>query len=150
MADTLTPERRSKNMAAIHSANTKPELYLRKRLFARGFRYRIGQKGIPGRPDIFLRKYNTAVFVHGCFWHRHPGCKDAHMPRSRVEFWTQKFARNVQRDAEVRQELNRRGIKCLTVWECTIKRMVKDPATEARVLQTCSDFILSDGEFLEL
>ena len=91
MADIVSPERRSKNMSAIRSKDTKPEIYLRKLLFAEGYRYRIAEKSIPGHPDMFLRKYNTAIFVHGCFWHRHQGCKYAYMPKSRVEFWQKKF-----------------------------------------------------------
>ena len=91
MADIVSPEKRSQNMSAIRSKNTKPEVYLRKLLFAQGYRYRIADKSVPGHPDIFLRKYNTAIFVNGCFWHRHPGCKYAYTPKSRVEFWQKKF-----------------------------------------------------------
>ena len=87
MADIVSPEKRSQNMSAIRSKNTKPEVYLRKLLFAQGYRYRIADKSVPGHPDIFLRKYNTAIFVNGCFWHRHPDCKYAYTPKSRVEFW---------------------------------------------------------------
>ena len=82
MADIVSPEQRSKNMAAIRSKNTKPEVYLRKLLFAQGFRYRIAAKNVPGHPDMFLRKYNTAIFVHGCFWHHHKGCRYAYNPKS--------------------------------------------------------------------
>ncbi len=91
MADIVSPEKRSQNMSAIRSKNTKPEVYLRKLLFAQGYRYRIADKSVPGHPDIFLRKYNTAIFVNGCFWHRHPGCKYAYTPKSRVEFWQKKL-----------------------------------------------------------
>lgn len=123
MADIVSPEKRSQNMSAIRSKNTKPEVYLRKLLFAQGYRYRIADKSVPGHPDIFLRKYNTAIFVNGCFWHRHPGCKYAYTPKSRVEFWQKKFDDNVRRDSAVKAELLEHGIKCLIVWECTIKRM---------------------------
>ena len=126
MADIVSPEKRSQNMSAIRSKNTKPEVYLRKLLFAQGYRYRIAGKSVPGHPDIFLRKYNTAIFVNGCFWHRHPGCKYAYTPKSRVEFWQKKFDDNVRRDSAVKAELLEHGIKCLIVWECTIKRMQKD------------------------
>lgn len=102
-------------MAAIRSKNTKPEVYLRKLLFAKGYRYRVADKNILGHPDIFLRKYNTAIFIHGCFWHRHQGCKYAYAPKSRVEFWQKKFDDNVRRDAVVRAELQERGVKCLIV-----------------------------------
>lgn len=85
MADIVSPEKRSQNMSAIRSKNTKPEVYLRKLLFAQGYRYRIADKSVPGHPDIFLRKYNTAIFVNGCFWHRHPGCKYAYTPKRMVK-----------------------------------------------------------------
>lgn len=98
MTDIVSAEERSRNMAAIRNRDTKPEVYLRKLLFVRGYRYRIAAKSVPGHPDIFLRKYNTAIFVHGCFWHRHQGCKYAYTPKSRVEFWQKKFDDNVRRD----------------------------------------------------
>ena len=87
MTDIKSPEERSRNMAAIRSKDTKPEVYLRKLLFAQGYRYRKNYKKIPGHPDIYLPKYRTAIFVHGCFWHRHQGCKYAYMPYSNIEFW---------------------------------------------------------------
>ena len=95
--DIKSPEERSKNMAAIHSKNTKPEVYFRKLLFAQGYRYSLNSKNIPGHPDIYLKKYNTAIFVHGCFWHRHEGCKYAYMPKSRAEFW-EKSLRQIKRE----------------------------------------------------
>ena len=98
MEDIVSVEQRSRNMAAIRSRDTKPEVYLRKLLFVKGYRYRIADKTVPGHPDIFLRKYNTAIFVHGCFWHRHQNCKYAYTPKSRVEFWQKKFDDNVKRD----------------------------------------------------
>lgn len=143
MADTISPEHRSKNMSAIRSKDTKPEIYLRKLLFAEGYRYRIAEKSVPGHPDIFLRKYNTAIFVHGCFWHRHQGCKYAYMPKSRVEFWQKKFDDNARRDSIVQHELQEQEIKCLIVWECTIKQMVKDSAIEKAFLSQIKLFIKS-------
>ena len=121
--DIVTPEQRSKNMAAIRSKDTKPEIYFRKLLFAKGYRYSLNSKKVPGHPDMYLRKYNTAVFVHGCFWHRHGGCKFAYMPKSRIEFWKNKFEVNQKRDLVVRNELFENNIKCLVVWECSIKKM---------------------------
>ena len=150
MSDILSPEQRSKNMSAIHSKNTKPEVYLRKLLFAEGYRYRISEKSIPGHPDIFLRKYNTAVFIHGCFWHRHEGCKYAYIPKSRLEFWQKKFDDNVRRDAVVKNELKKHGIKCLIVWECTIRQMKKETQLRSRVIKECEDFFLSDKQMLEI
>ena len=98
MADIKSPEERSRNMRAIRSKDTKPEIYLRKLLFAQGLRYRKNVQKLPGSPDMYLAKYRTAIFVHGCFWHRHQGCKYAYMPKSRTEFWVEKFDINVSRD----------------------------------------------------
>ena len=150
MADILSPEERSRNMAAISSRDTKPEVYLRKLLFARGYRYRIANKSIPGHPDIFLRKYNTAIFVHGCFWHRHPGCKYAYTPKSRIEFWQKKFDDNVRRDAVVAEELQKQGIKQLIIWECTVKQMKKSRSVESDYLSKVIEFILAEGLYKEL
>lgn len=150
MADIVSKEQRSKNMSAIRSRDTKPEVYLRKLLFAEGYRYRIAEKSVPGHPDIFLRKYNTAIFVHGCFWHRHQGCKYAYTPKSRIDFWQKKFADNVKRDAAVKDELRKQNIKCLIVWECTIKRMMKTPKAESEIIKRCIDFMLSGEQILEI
>ena len=148
--DIKSPEERSKNMAAIHSKNTKPEIYLRKLLFARGYRYGVNSKSVPGHPDIYMKKYNTTVFVHGCFWHRHEGCKYAYMPKSRVEFWLKKFEANVKRDELVRKELASKKIKVLIVWECTIKRMKKNKKTEEEVISLIEKFLLSSEFELEI
>lgn len=150
MADIVSPERRSKNMSAIRSKDTKPEIYLRKLLFAEGYRYRIAEKSIPGHPDMFFRKYNTAIFVHGCFWHRHQNCKYAYMPKSRVEFWQKKFNDNVRRDTVVKAALQENNVKCLIVWECTIKQMMKDSDVECRIIDECRSFLSSDELLLEL
>lgn len=150
MADIVSPEKRSQNMSAIRSKNTKPEVYLRKLLFAQGYRYRIADKSVPGHPDIFLRKYNTAIFVNGCFWHRHPGCKYAYTPKSRVEFWQKKFDANVRRDSAVKAELLEHGIKLLTVWECAIRRMQRDKIEEERALAKIILFIKSNEKNAEI
>lgn len=150
MADIVFPKQRSKNMSAIRSRNTKPEVYLRKLLFAQGYRYRIAVTSIPGHPDIFLRKYNTAIFVHGCFWHRHHGCKYAYMPKSHVEFWRKKFDDNVRRDAVVRAALQRDKTKCLVIWECKIKQMMKNPEIENTIMQRCREFLHSRDLWIEL
>lgn len=150
MADIVSKEQRSRNMSAIRSSNTKPEVYLRKLLFAEGYRYRIAEKNVPGHPDIFLRKYNTAIFVHGCFWHRHQGCKYAYTPKSSIDFWEKKFADNIRRDMAVKSELQEQGIKCLIVWECTIRKMMKMPETESEIIGKCIDFILSSERTFEI
>jgi len=148
--DRLTTEERSKNMSAIRSKNTKPELLIRRWLFAQGYRYRINDKRIPGHPDLFFKKYNTAIFVNGCFWHRHKDCKYAYMPKSRVEFWNNKFINNVKRDSMVKTELEKAGIKCLVVWECTIKRMKKSDDYKRDVLKSISSFFDSNDIYMEL
>lgn len=148
--DIKSPEERSRNMAAIRSKDTRPEIYFRKLLFAQGYRYSLNSKKIPGHPDIYLRKYNTAIFIHGCFWHRHPGCKYAYMPKSRVEFWQKKFEANVKRDYIVRMELQNKEIKCLIVWECTVKKMKKNIGDCERYLQLVKKFLKSEDAFAEI
>ncbi len=148
--DIKSPEERSKNMAAIHSKNTKPEIYLRKLLFARGYRYGVNSKSVPGHPDIYLKKYNTAIFVHGCFWHRHEGCKYAYMPKSRVEFWKKKFDTNMKRDAIVQKELTDKKVKVMIVWECTVKRMKKDEEFRKEKLNQIEKYLLTDEYRMEI
>ena len=151
MTDTLTPEERSRNMSAIRSRDTGPEVWLRKCLFALGYRYRIADKSIPGHPDIFLRKWNTAVFIHGCFWHRHNGCKYAYMPKSRLEFWTAKFNANVRRDMKVKEQLSNMGIRQMIIWECTVEKMQKSPEVRDEMLKRLVNFLKDTGsEVLEL
>jgi len=118
MVDTLTREKRSWNMSRIKSGDTKPELAVRKMLHALGYRFRLHRKDLPGRPDIVLPKYRTVFLVHGCFWHRHEGCKYAYMPKSRQEFWKTKFERNTARDKEVIQSLVELGWNTKIIWEC--------------------------------
>lgn len=148
--DIVSPEQRSRNMSAIHSKDTKPEIYFRKLLFARGYRYSLNVKTIPGHPDIFLKKYNTAIFVQGCFWHRHNGCQYAYMPKSRVEFWSKKFESNQKRDWVVQEELRKKGIKCLVVWECTIKQMKKNEEVCEKMLKYVVEFLKSKDIYEEI
>ena len=124
MSDILTPEQRHRNMAAIHSSSTKPELKLRQALWRLGFRYRVNDKKLPGKPDIVLLKYRTVIFVHGCFWHGHKDCKNANTPKSNTEFWTAKITRNQQRDQEVWRQLEAKGWYVIVVWECQLKKAV--------------------------
>lgn len=108
-------------MSRIRSKDTKPEKIVRSLLHRMGYRFRLHRKDLPGKPDIVLPKYRTVIFVHGCFWHRHPGCKGATTPKSRTEWWQAKFDRNVTRDRAHRQELLARGWRVITVWECETK-----------------------------
>jgi|SRR5699024_6216674 DNA mismatch endonuclease (patch repair protein) len=134
MADNLTKEIRSKNMSHIRSTNSKPEEIVRKYLFSKGFRYRKNDKSLPGCPDIVLPKYHTLIFVHGCFWHKH-NCGRFVWPASNTEYWTQKINRNLERDKENYKKLTETGWKVLAVWECELKKDVR----EARLMRLIKD-----------
>lgn len=121
VTDTLTKEQRSRNMSRIRGTNTRPERAVRSLLHRMGFRFRLHRRDLPGRPDIVLPKYRTVVLVHGCFWHRHAGCRFAYTPKSRVIFWKAKFAANVKRDNSVRAALTSSDWKVVTVWECELR-----------------------------
>ena len=116
-------------MVAIRSASTKPELKLRHILWRNGFRFRVNDKRFPGKPDIVLPKYHTVVFIHGCFWHGHRGCKYYTVPKTNTDFWTTKITRNHQRDQEVWRQLEAKGWSVLIVWECQLKKAVFDETT---------------------
>lgn len=116
--DRLTPERRSENMRAIRSRDTKPERLVRSVLFASGYRFRVHFRGALGSPDIAFPARKKAIFVHGCFWHRHEGCAKAYAPKSRETFWADKFRKNVERDARTFEGLKGEGWEVLVVWEC--------------------------------
>lgn len=148
--DIKSAEDRSRNMAAIRSKDTKPEIFFRKLLFANGFRYRKNVNYIPGHPDLYLAKYHTAVFIHGCFWHRHKGCKYAYMPKSRQEFWNEKFEKNIKRDEEVLRQLADKKIKCLIVWECTLKKMIRSGDSLKEKIFIVLDFLNSTDLFIEI
>ena len=120
MVDSLTPERRSWNMSRIRGADTRPEKQLRSLLHRAGYRFRIYDRRLPGSPDIVLPRYRTVVFVHGCFWHRHPGCRNATMPGSRTDFWAAKFEGTVARDKAKAAQLEADGWQVITVWECDL------------------------------
>lgn len=119
--DNRTPESRSRNMSRIPSKNTKPEEIVRKYLFGQGFRYKKNVSNLPGKPDIVLPKYKTVVFVNGCFWHAHKGCKWFVPPKSNTEFWEKKFAYNIERDKRNYKKLEDLGWRVIIVWECEIR-----------------------------
>jgi len=121
--DTLSKEKRSWNMSRIRGKDTKPEIAVRSLLHLMGYRFRLHRKDLPGKPDIVLPKYNTLIFVHGCFWHRHKGCKYAYMPKSRIEFWKDKFEGTIKRDKQHQKQLNKMGWKVHVIWECEIKNI---------------------------
>lgn len=120
------PMTRSENMARVKNKNTKPEIFLRKLLWHKGFRYLINYKKLPGSPDIYIPKYNAAIFVNGCFWHMHENCKYSSIPKTNHEFWENKLKGNVKRDKKNYTQLESMGVKVIVVWGCEIKKMMKD------------------------
>ena len=135
MADIVDADTRSRMMAAIRGKNTRPEWVIRSALHRAGYRFRLHDRRLPGAPDLVLRQYRTVIFVHGCFWHRHSGCKYATTPASRAGFWQEKFRANVERDRLNCQRLCSQGWRVLVVWECGIKH---DPGS---VVMELSDAI---------
>lgn len=121
--DTLTRERRSWNMSRIRGSNTTPELAVRSLLHRMGYRFRLHRRDLPGKPDIVLTKYRTVIFVHGCFWHRHRGCRFSYTPKSRIHFWTRKFQQNVDRDRASTRRLRALGWSVLVIWECQVRKV---------------------------
>lgn len=142
MADIVSPEKRSQMMAAIRGQNTKPEIAIRKLLFAKGYRFRLHRKDLPGKPDIVLPKYKALIFVQGCFWHGHKDCALFRMPKSKQDFWRKKISGNVARDKANTARLLDAGWRICTVWECALKgRNRIDPEDIARNL---IDWVESD------
>ena len=128
-------------MAAIRASSTKPEIIVRKYLWGHGFRYRLNHKRLPGKPDIVLRKYRTCIFVNGCFWHKHEGCKYFVIPRTRTEFWLNKVNRNQERDIEVKKKLASMGWHSITIWECELKPNKKDATLQSLVYTLIKIFL---------
>lgn len=126
MSDRHTHKQRRYNMQQIKGKDTKPEILLRKLLFAEGFRYRINDRKLPGKPDIVLKKYNTVIFVNGCFWHGHQNCRYFVVPKTRTEFWTDKIKGNKERDHRNISLLKEAGWNVITVWECELKKIMID------------------------
>lgn len=120
----MSPSSRSEIMRAVRRAHTKPEVLVRKMMHGLGLRFRLHAKALPGSPDIVLAKHRTVVFVHGCFWHRHPGCKYATTPKTRQDFWIPKLEANVARDARKEAQLRELGWRVLLVWECETRDLV--------------------------
>ncbi len=120
--DQHTPQQRSYNMSKIGSMATKPELTVRHWLWNHGYRYRLNVKSVPGKPDVVLRKYRTAIFVNGCFWHGHEECGKYSVPETNTEFWTAKIKRNKERDKQNYKDLHKAGWNVIVIWECQLKR----------------------------
>lgn len=130
--DVVDSETRSRMMSGIRGKNTAPEMLVRRFLHARGYRYRLHRKDLPGKPDLVLPRLKVCIFVHGCFWHRHPGCSYATTPKTRPEFWKEKFHRNVMRDLACIHALEGAGWNVFTIWECHLKN---DPETLERLTE---------------
>ena len=135
MPDIMTPQQRHLCMSHIRSKDTKPEQLVRQALWHKGFRYRLHVKDLPGKPDIVLPKYKTAIFVNGCFWHGHKGCKDFVIPKSNTSFWLEKIGKNKNRDEQNITALISAGWIVITIWECELKKSVIE-ATLSELLQT--------------
>jgi DNA mismatch endonuclease, patch repair protein len=135
--DTLTREERSIRMGLVRGKNTRPELAVRKAVYALGYRYRLHRRNVPGRPDLVFRSRRKVIFVHGCFWHRHPGCARTRTPKSRIPFWEKKFRENVERDEATAHALSQQGWRALTIWEC----QTESPEELSRLLR---DFLEND------
>lgn len=138
--DIKSKEERSRNMAGIRSKDTKPEMFIRSLLHSKGYRFRVNNKDIFGKPDIYFSKKQIAVFIHGCYWHRHMRCKYSYTPKSNVEFWQTKFNANILRDKTVKSHLQHEGIHILIIWECTIKKMMRHEEFSNSVFQEITAF----------
>lgn len=145
--DIISEERRSWNMSRIKGKDTKPELVVRSILHKMGYRFRLHRKDLPGTPDIVLPKYKTVIFLHGCFWHRHKGCKYAYTPKSRVKFWKDKFAETVKRDKQHLKQLKENGWEVFIVWECETKDMDKLKKIINKISQEINGVLLLSGDY---
>lgn len=139
MADIKTPQERSYNMSRIRGVDTKPEMLVRKFLFAHGFRYRLHDKKLPGKPDLVLPKYKTVIFVNGCFWHGHDGCKFFVIPRTRREFWLSKINRTKEIDLQNQKLLSEMGYRVITIWECELRTSELREQNLTKLLSTLSE-----------
>ena len=131
-------------MSKIRGKNTKPEIYIRSLLFRYGIRYRKNLATLTGKPDLYFPKYKTALFIHGCFWHRHPDCKYAYTPKTNTEFWINKLEANRKRDEHVIKGLSEQGIRIMVLWECTVKKMKQDCLFENQVTELIINFLTNE------
>ena len=133
MADVMTPEQRHRCMAAVKGRDTKPEMLVRKFLFSKGLRYRVNNRRLPGSPDIVLKKYKTAIFIDGCFWHGHDGCRYYRLPKTNTDYWRHKIAMNIARDYAAGVDLRLAGWRVIRIWECEIRPKALRAATLDRL-----------------
>lgn len=143
MSNFQTSPQRHANMAAIHGKDTKPEMVVRRYLWGHGFRYRLNHPRLPGKPDIVMRKYRVCIFVNGCFWHGHEGCRYYIIPKTNTEFWVNKVKRNKERDLKVQHELAAMGWHSITIWECELKP-IKRVDTLKSLTYTLNKIFLQD------
>lgn len=146
MVDIVDKETRSRMMAGIRGRDTKPETLLRRALHSRGLRYRLHSKLLPGRPDLVFQKHHAVIFIHGCFWHRHAGCRYCTTPKTNQEFWHEKFAANVTRDVNSMDSLLKSGWRVGIVWECALRRESQVQITAAQV----HSWLLSGSSLMDL
>ena len=139
MADTVSPDVRSRMMAANRRKDTGPEMLVRRHLHAQGLRFRIDVRKLPGSPDLVLARHRAAIFVHGCYWHRHQGCRFAATPKSNQEFWTTKFAQNVERDERAIASLLHKGWRVGVIWECALGKVCRDHSLSTLVAWVCGN-----------
>lgn len=147
MSDFMTPEQRYKCMSSIKGKNTKPEMIVRRYLHAHGFRYGLHNKKLPGKPDIVLRKYKTVIFVHGCFWHGHDGCKFNRIPKSNTEYWAPKIKGNKERDIINQSLLFQKGWNVITIWECDLINKDKREDTLSKLIISLKKILLSSQKY---
>ncbi|HEY8782276.1 MAG TPA: DNA mismatch endonuclease Vsr [Mucilaginibacter sp.] len=143
MADVLSKESRSFNMSRIRSKDTKPELFVRRFLHKNGFRYKLHVKELPGKPDIVMPKYKTIIFIHGCFWHGHGGCKYFTIPKTNTDYWTNKIQTNINNYEQAKEQLFKAGWKIITIWECDLKNNIAAQTLHNLVAQIQLDLVYS-------
>jgi DNA mismatch endonuclease, patch repair protein len=144
LIDIVAPEVRSRMMASIRARDTRPEMLVRRHLHGLGFRYRLSPRDMPGKPDLVLPRYRAVVFVHGCFWHGHDGCRFATVPATRTEFWMAKISANKRRDVTSEEKLRALGWRVAVVWECALR------SNQSGALQRAADFVVSDVLKIEI
>ena len=137
MTDIVDSKTRSRMMSGIRGKNTKPEIILRKTLHSHGFRYRLHQSGLPGKPDLVFPKHDAVCFIHGCFWHRHSGCKFSTTPATRIEFWKEKFRTTVYRDRENIDKLLKQNWRVSIVWECDLRKELIEKTVDRLGIWLC-------------